>query len=218
MHWNDFLAAKGRVNALVNPVVDPISGQPEFKHTPVKISPYNPAWYGFILSRSPVTINDAQYWVKVKGQQFYRYELAGETAIEEAFSWAKEQLGNSSEWLTFADEKLQSFRAAKIHNNQLESIVFISPNNNLPTRSWLSQLFLEPSLSDEARQNLLAGKPGAGIPDTGAMICACFGVGENTIKEAISCGKAKSVADIGLQLKAGTNCGSCIPEIKKLLG
>ncbi|HDY86021.1 MAG TPA: (2Fe-2S)-binding protein [Methylophaga sp.] len=41
-------------------------------------------------------------------------------------------------------------------------------------------------------------------------------MGENTIKEAITCGAAKSVADIGKQLKAGTNCGSCIPEIKKL--
>ena len=64
--------------------------------------------------------------------------------------------------------------------------------------------------------NLLAGKPRAGIPDTGAMICACFGVGENSLKESIFYGNAKFVSDIGLQLKAGTNCGSCIPEIKTL--
>lgn len=46
---------------------------------------------------------------------------------------------------------------------------------------------------------------------------ACFSVGETTIKEAIRNGQAKSVDDIGRCLKAGTNCGSCIPELKQLL-
>ena len=49
------------------------------------------------------------------------------------------------------------------------------------------------------------------------MVCACFGVGETTIKDAIRKGEAKSVDDIGRCLKAGTNCGSCIPELKQLL-
>lgn len=217
MHWNDFLASKGRVNALVNPIVDPISGQPESKHTPIKITAYQPAWYGFILSRTAVTLNGAEYWVKVKGEQFFRYELAGETIIDDPATWVKEQLGDNGDWLQFFDQKTQTFRAAKIRDNKLETIFFMAPNHDLPARSWLSQLFVEPTISDETRLNLLAGKPGAGIPDTGPMVCACFGVGENTIKEAINCGKAKSVDDIGTQLKAGTNCGSCIPEIKKLL-
>ena len=94
--------------------------------------------------------------------------------------------------------------------------MFVAPNHELPTRAWLSSLFTEYPLSDEARSNLLAGKPGADQPDVGLLVCACFGVGENTIKEAIKCDAAKSVEDIGKQLKAGTNCGSCIPEIKKL--
>ncbi len=37
MHWNDCYTSQGRVGALVNPVVDPISGEPEFKHTPVRV-------------------------------------------------------------------------------------------------------------------------------------------------------------------------------------
>ena len=87
----------------------------------------------------------------------------------------------------------------------------------MPARSWLSQLFSEPMLTDEMRISLLAGKPGAELPDTGPMVCVCFGVGENTIKEAVASGEAKTVDDIGSLLKAGTNCGSCVPEIKKLL-
>ncbi len=37
MHWNDQFASAARVGSLVNPMVDPVSGQPEFKHTPVRV-------------------------------------------------------------------------------------------------------------------------------------------------------------------------------------
>jgi len=217
MHWNDFFASKGRVNALVNPVVDPISGQPESKHTPIKVIPYQPVWYGFMLSRTPLIPNNSEYWVKIKGDQFWRYELAGETTIEDLSYWAKNQLGKEGEWLEFSDQSEKRFRAGKIINNKLESIIFISAKHDLPARSWLSQLFSEQELSDEMRMSLLAGKPGAGLPDTGPIVCACFGIGENTIKEAISSGSAKTVDEIGSLLKAGTNCGSCIPELKKII-
>ncbi len=217
MHWNDFLASKGRVNALVNPVVDPISGQPESKHTPIKVIPYQPVWHGFMFSRTQLSLPDSHYWVKIKGDQFWRYELAGDRAIDNPSNWAKERLGEEGEWLEYIDQSTHRFRAGKITNNRLESLVFMAKNYDLPARSWLSQLFSEPTLSDEMRMSLLAGKPGAGLPDTGPMVCACFGVGENTIKDAISCGSAKTVEEIGTLLKAGTNCGSCIPELKNLI-
>jgi assimilatory nitrate reductase catalytic subunit len=217
MHWTQQNSSHSRVDAVVNPVVDPISGQPESKHTPVKISPYQAVWHGFILSRSPLKLSNSNYCVSVKGEQFWRYELAGESNIEDYSAWAKQQLGEEGECLEFADLKAQRFRAGIIKNNQLDAVVFIAPNHDLPARTWLSNLFTESPLTDEARSNLLAGKPGADQPDVGPLVCACFGVGENTIKEAISCGAAKSVEDIGKQLKAGTNCGSCIPELKKLL-
>jgi assimilatory nitrate reductase catalytic subunit len=48
-------------------------------------------------------------------------------------------------------------------------------------------------------------------------VCACFGVGRASICDAIAAG-ANSAAEIGARLKAGTNCGSCIPELKRLIG
>ena len=88
---------------------------------------------------------------------------------------------------------------------------------DLPARDWLTQLFEQETLSENDRRNLLAGSLGQDQPDTGPIICACFGVGEYTIRDAIKCGDAKTVNDIGKQLQAGTNCGSCIPELQKLL-
>jgi len=216
MHWNQQNSSLSRVDAVVNPVVDPISGQPESKHTPVKIKPYQAVWHGFILSRARLNLPKTHYCVSIKGEQFWRYELAGDSVIENTSAWAKQQCGEEGEWLEFVDQTAKRFRGGIIKNGQLDAVVFVAPNHELPTRTWLSQLFTESPLSDEARSNLLAGKPGADQPDVGPLVCACFGVGENTIKDAISCGAAKSVEDIGKQLKAGTNCGSCIPEIKKL--
>ncbi len=217
MHWNQQNSSLSCVDAVVNPVVDPISGQPESKHTPVKISSYKAVWHGFILSRKKLKLIGMDYSVNVKGEQFWRYELAGESKIDDYSSWAKQQLNEDGEWLEFTDSTSQRFRAGIIKDNQLDAVIFVAPTHELPTRTWLSQLFTEAPLSDIARSNLLAGKPGADQPDVGPLVCACFGVGENTIKDAIACGAAKSVDDVGKQLKAGTNCGSCIPELKKLL-
>ena len=55
-----------------------------------------------------------------------------------------------------------------------------------------------------------------GLASAGPIVCACFGVGRNTICDAIAAG-AGTAAEIGAQLKAGTNCGSCIPELKRLI-
>jgi assimilatory nitrate reductase catalytic subunit len=54
------------------------------------------------------------------------------------------------------------------------------------------------------------------MPDPGAIVCACLGVGVNTIRQAIGQGCA-GVAALGQATGAGTNCGSCRPELAALL-
>jgi assimilatory nitrate reductase catalytic subunit len=63
---------------------------------------------------------------------------------------------------------------------------------------------------------LLSGRSGEGLASSGPIVCACFGVGRTAICDAIAAG-AKSAVEIGARLKAGTNCGSCIPEMKRLI-
>ena len=55
------------------------------------------------------------------------------------------------------------------------------------------------------------------VADAGPVICACHGVGLNTIRDALSTGAATDVASLGEQLRCGTNCGSCLPELKKIV-
>jgi assimilatory nitrate reductase catalytic subunit len=63
---------------------------------------------------------------------------------------------------------------------------------------------------------LLSGRSGDGMAEVGPVICACFGVGLTAIRETIAAG-ADNVADIGRALRAGTNCGSCVPELRAIV-
>ena len=47
-------------------------------------------------------------------------------------------------------------------------------------------------------------------------ICLCHGVNENTLREAIDRG-ARSVRELSAQTGCGTQCGSCVPQIRSLL-
>lgn len=102
-------------------------------------------------------------------------------------------------------------------NNQLESIVAIATESALPERNWLTGLFAKAELEKAERMALLTGRPPLGGVDVGTIVCACFNVGEKTIQAAIKEKGLKTHQEVGRCLKAGTNCGSCVPEIKALL-
>ena len=46
-------------------------------------------------------------------------------------------------------------------------------------------------------------------------VCACFGVSEETIRKALEAGA--TLAGLQARLKCGTNCGSCLPELRRLM-
>ena len=219
MHWNGQFASHGLADAVVNPAVDPISGQPEFKHTPVRVSLYQPAWHGFALSRAALDTGAVAFHVCANGSEFIRYELAGERAPDDWPAWARAWLAAAEpgEWLDYFDATAGRYRAAWLKDGRIEACFFAGPAPVTAEREWLASLFAHTSLSPVDRLSLLAGRPPRGQAETGRTVCACFGVGEKTIIEVIRTRKFATVAEIGDCLKAGTNCGSCVPEIKALL-
>jgi len=218
MHWNGEFAGEARVNALVNPATDPISGQPESKHTPVKAEAYLPKWHAFILSRQEIERPAGGYWVSGLSGNCWRMELAGEERPPSWRDWARAQLrvGPDVEWIAYRDPNAGRYRYAAVRDGRLEGCVFVAPDHRLVSRSWLSGLFAEQTLSSNARASLLIGRPHDAGQDLGPIVCSCFGIGQHQISAEIRKG-AGSVEAIGRQLKAGTNCGACKPEIGKLL-
>ena len=220
IHWNGTNASQARAGALVKAVVDPISGEPEFKHTPARIEPFPVTWYGFVLSRQPQNVADATWWTVVRGKGFHRYELAGRSVPDEWATWMRHRLGavaSESDYLDYLDPASGIYRAAYLVNERLEACVYVSRRPDLPDRAWLGGLFERGKLAAADRASLLAGRPPGARDDAGPLVCSCFVVGRNTLRRAIAQHGMTDTRQVGARLRAGTNCGSCLSEIRTLL-
>ncbi|MDP1670998.1 MAG: (2Fe-2S)-binding protein, partial [Alphaproteobacteria bacterium] len=117
----------------------------------------------------------------------------------------------------YQDRGRGMYRAAHVGAAGIDACLFIGPGDGLPDSDWLESLFSETRLAHEVRAAILHGRPAGRICDSGPMVCACYNVGQKTIINAILEEGLESVAEIGAVVQAGTNCGSCRPEIQALL-
>ena len=83
--------------------------------------------------------------------------------------------------------------------------------DSLPSRGWLQGLF-----EQQVNGNYWSLISHSSEADQGKLICTCFKVSEDSIIAAIEDG-ASSAEELGRQLKCGTNCGSCVPELNQLI-
>lgn len=216
IHWSGETSSSARVGALVAPLTDPLSGQPESKATPAHIAPHAFMQRGFVLSRAPLTLPAAVWWARVAVTGGYGYLLAANEQIGDWQSWLRTVSG-STDIAEYEDQGRQVYRAAAYRGDVLQVCLFVGPAGEAIAWDAVKTAFAATALGDEDRRALLSGRSRDGLSSTGPIICACFGVGRTAICGAIASGEAGSVADIGARLKAGTNCGSCIPELKRLI-
>lgn len=221
MHWTATNSARGRIGPLVNAVTDPYSGQPESKHTPANVKGWTAAWHAFVFTRSDLKEIPCDYWVKIGGDSYSRYELSGADLPVNPAAWLRALLpggdGDEDEWLEYHDENSGQHRLALIHNERLIACIFFATRKALPEHAWINKLFNQGNLSAADRMALLSGLPPKGAAAGGKTVCACFNVGEDAIRQAVKTQNLKSVEAIGACLQAGTNCGSCLPELKKFI-
>ena len=215
MHWTDALAPRARINAAVTPAVDPISGQPELKHTPVTLRPFATRWHGFVLARKPLGARLGDWCaVAPAAGGVWRHEIAGDDATP--FATLVTALGEGAPTMALHASSVGEHRAAWIRDGRLIATLFLSPDHVLPPREWLLSLFAAEAIGSAARHALLAGMLPNGPPPS-PTLCVCHGVSAATIRAAIAAG-AGDVAEIGTATGAGTGCGSCRPELAAILG
>jgi assimilatory nitrate reductase catalytic subunit len=224
MHWTDRFSSAGPIGRLVGATVDPISGQPELKATPVRVAPVASPWSGLLLRRAEEVPSGPYYWARVPLEQGHAFELRGWEALPSGRSteqWIAALLGSSGaiERVIYADPGRGVFRYANLVDGRLDACFFLAREpGGLPSRDDFAAM-LGTRVTPEARTGLLAGRAGSGVAlgDAGRMVCACFAVGLRTLHRAIADRRLSSVAEIGAALRAGTNCGSCIPELTAVL-
>ena len=217
MHWNDVYSAAGGIGRLTPPNVDPHSGQPETKYTPVSVEPFVAKWQGLLFSSTPVDLGNLPYWVGATGQGSMIYEIAGEQSCMFKSLLPMAANTNDEQIIEYSDSKKGIHRYARLSGDRITGALFIGPDRPALGRDWISNLLAADALATPERNALLAGR----MPDAGAindrLICSCFSVGLAAISKAIVDQNAVSPTDIGRLLQAGTGCGSCLPEIKEIL-
>ncbi len=226
IHWNDQVASDARIGKIVNPVVDAISGEPEFKHTPVLIQPFHIEWQGVFYVRQGFektvqsSIENMVWWTKITTVKALRYELAD----RQKFAYTTEHLkelfpfqDESFEWLNLEDQTAHISHTVVLKEGHLIASLYIAPKALLPDRDWIASLFKRERLSAMHRKALLAGQPMSMVNNGGPLVCSCFKVGKNRIIETIKTTNIMDEKQITACLKAGGNCGSCLPEIRGLI-
>ncbi len=199
IHWSAENSSSARVGDLVAPDTDPFSGQPEAKATPAAIEPVAFAYRGFALSRAPLPWPDETWWARIAMADASGCLLASNDAPMTWHDRAPHLFGDAV--LTeYIDRARGIYRVAAFVDGKLDGALFLGPAEAPPQWSDL---------------RTMTGGPG--LIETGPVICACFNVGVAAIHDTLVARKAASVDEIGLALRAGTKCGTCLPELRSIV-
>ena len=218
IHWTDETASDARTGSLVHAIVDPFSGQPDAKATPVTVAPVAVRAAGFMLARRRLPLPRSTFWAwsAIEDGFAARVDTDGDgadllAALQDAASG-----DGAADVLRYSDPRRGIARTALIADGRLVGALFLAPVETAPKWSILAEAWRAPAIDKALRRVILSGKRLDGAADEGPNVCACFGVPHGRIVSAITQG-ADSASAIGKMLKAGTNCGSCIPELKRII-
>ncbi len=224
MHWTEQFATTCLVNNLVTGARDPVSGQPELKATPARLSPVPTLWRGLYLSHASEIPAGEFYSVRIPLARGHAFELRGWeplAAPDALLSWAGQQLNAPHGALRRdeVDSERGVYRFTSIVAGRLDACLFLARGTTEPVPERDAAAALLGEIVDDARlaEILTIGEAGTAPKSAGAIICACFSVRLATIRQAIIDDRLTTVAEIGKALRAGTNCGTCTPELSNIL-
>jgi len=221
MHWTDQFAARSIVGSVVNPTTDPWSGQPELKHTPVAIAPVKMGWAGFLVSRRALRPKGLVHWSKRAIDGGWLYHLAGPEPAADGILLARRLLDGLPRdgAIEYHDARRGTFRAAYVDpSGSLTDCLFVGRPELQADDGWLVALLAQARpLADADRRALLSGRVPLDTVGEGRIVCSCFQVGLGRIAAAVRHEGIADTAALGRRLQCGTNCGSCLPELREII-
>jgi assimilatory nitrate reductase catalytic subunit len=217
IHWSLTTSSDARVGDVVTPATDPFSGQPEAKATPVSIEAVDLPLVGFAVSLTPIHLPRDVWWSRVTLEQGQGLLFAGDRDISFWREFAAGARTPESEIVEYEDAGSTTYRAAIVRDEKLVFCLFVGPAEKTVAWDSVKAAFARERFDAKDRASALSGKNALGMPAEGPIICSCFGVGLVAIRDALERGVACSVEEIGATLRAGTNCGSCRPELRRIV-
>ncbi|MFH4853562.1 molybdopterin-dependent oxidoreductase [Vibrio diabolicus] len=207
MHWAGRYGGESSVNAIINSAKDPISGQPAFKSSYVEVQDAAVKTYGMFIgtqfdsgkflysafqAESNLGIWRFAHDKRPKKQSFYRTEKSRRITIDIAQGWL------AVDYDLVGDVRI------------IRSVLVVSS---------------EPIQTDYTNFTHLIGKPMelsqvltiTQSQSSAKLVCSCFRVTDKQIHDAMEKQDCTSLTQLQNKLKCGTNCGSCVSQIKQMV-
>jgi len=240
MHWgSEFMNGLG-VNAMMPPAFDQTSKQPELKHTAIKLEKLTLPWRMTIMR----TIHDLSSLQELRalmrhfeyatcglfGRQQHGYvgmlifKAASEVAPDlSLISEIDAILGMTDDMplLNYQDDKRGISKRILVESVDTEGadkrVTGIRLVGETIASDWLKEVMTSGDFTVDIRKWALAplSAPPTGHVGRGKVVCSCLDVSENEIIDAVS--RGADLITLQNKLKCGTQCGSCVPELKKLV-
>ena len=241
MHWGARSLSHAGINELMQAAIDPTSKQPELKHAAIRIEAAELPWRLVALRAATSEASETLlHWRNRLSPMLAQFDYAALTLtgrddavlklhIASACALTADVLAeicNAFEFDTgrmtsYTDHSRSIIKHADIDSSdgpmrgQITGLLFAG---EIAATDWLCDLMLARLPLGESLRYLFA--PTARIPNAppaaSRAICNCFGVTEAQILSVIESGA--DLPALQTQLKCGTECGSCLPELRRMVG
>jgi len=234
MHWGSQTMQGAGVNALTTPVYDPASKQPELKHAAVEVKKLDLPHQIVAMRRFTSVQSGSAETLRANLQlllQCFVYStltLSGRDdvvvvmrayaahPIPESMLQHLErlfELDDASCTMRYVDARRRVEKIARIEDGIVNSVCLAGET---AAQEWLKNMMVQGASAEATRSWILAPvrQPPHGTFTRGAVVCNCLDVSALEINAALAGGAG--LAQLQKQLKCGTECGSCLPELKRM--
>jgi assimilatory nitrate reductase catalytic subunit len=242
MHWGpEYVAGCGDeratfgVNALTLPALDDASKQPELKHAAVRIQKAELPWRYVAFALVPAARRLAlQFELRAHYRAFgyascvpfgrdeesagLLFRAAAAQPVDAATLAAiEEALGLHDEVAKLEDARRGLRSRLRVHQGRIVAASIAGPAEALRAESWLRELLGQPPPLPAYRLLRPGTQPPAQAAPRGRIVCNCFDVSEADIARVLATANGDALAHLQAELKCGTQCGSCLPELRRAL-
>jgi assimilatory nitrate reductase catalytic subunit len=225
------------VNAVTHDATDPVSKQPELKHAAIKVLKAELPWRYVVFARVPAARqlalqselrahygafafatcvpfghDDDTAGLLLRTAAAEPVDAAVLAAIEQAFGLDVPGV------LRYDDARRGLHRRVRVVGGRLTAVALGGTESSLAAESWLRPLLNEALPQGLAPHRLLvpSERPPVTTCVRGKIVCNCFDVAEADIARVLAgITSGEPLTRLQTELRCGTNCGSCVPEIKQ---
>ncbi|GAB4465955.1 MAG: nitrate reductase [Burkholderiaceae bacterium] len=241
MHWGpEFVAGCGDeratfgVNALTLPALDDVSKQPELKHAAVRIQKAGLPWHYVAFGLVPAARRLALQFELREHYGAFGYascvpfghddERAGllfraaaaQPVAARTLAAIERVFGLEHGAAVFEDARRGVRSRLRAHEGRIAAAALAGPIEAVRAEVWLRELLGSPPPLPAHRLLRPGAQPPAQSAPRGRIVCNCFDVSEADIARVRATANGDALARVQAELKCGTNCGSCLPELRRL--